>query len=278
MAQSKSTSVDWTAELSASGLRSRYDRPSRFPPVLSVLPVSARLPSPRSLEFFSKPVSHWMSRETAAEEHMPHLSEKTILYAPASHPFREGEISFFLDEAAPHWIAVDERGGEILRVLDGRRTFGDLVSRYASERKLEAGKAWLHVHDFLQACLRASFLSLTPFERPPYEGRERYASPNGLHELWLHTNNSCNLACTHCLVNSGPGETPGLPSVELKRVIAEALAMGVERFYMTGGEPFLRPDIYELIRLITEENGRELIVLTNATLFRGPRGEGLGSL
>jgi len=209
---------------------------------------------------------------------MPHLSEKMILYAPASHPFREGEIAFFLDEAAPHWIAVDERGGEILRGVDGRRTFGDLVSRYACERKLEAGKAWLHVHDFLQACLRASFLSLAPFERPPYEGRERYASPNGLHELWLHTNNSCNLACTHCLVNSGPGETPGLPSVELKRVIAEALAMGVERFYMTGGEPFLRPDIYELVRLITEENGRELIVLTNATLFRGPRGEGLDSL
>ena len=31
----------------------------------------------------------------------------------------------------------------------------------------------------------------------------------------------------------------------------------------------------DLIRLITEESSRELIILTNATLFRGPRGAAL---
>ena len=209
---------------------------------------------------------------------MPHLSEKTIVYAPALHAFREGEIEFFLDEARPHWVAVDPRGAEILRQIDGRRTFGDLVAWYASRKALEAGKAWLHVHDFLQAALRTSFLSLTPLESAPYEGRIRYARPEGLRELWLHTNNSCNLACTHCLVNSGPGESPGLTPSELARVIDEALAMGVERFYMTGGEPFLRPDIYDRIRRISEESGRELIILTNATLFRGARGQELSTL
>lgn len=208
---------------------------------------------------------------------MPHLSEKSVVYAPPFYAFREGETDFFLDEAAPHWVAVDDRGAEILRQIDGHRPFGDLVTWYASRKGLEAGKAWLHVHDFLQACLRAGFLSLAPVGRPPYEGRQRYSQPSGLHELWLHTNNSCNLACTHCLVSSGPGETPGLSSRQLRRVIEEALAMGVERFYMTGGEPFLRPDIDELIRLITEANERELIILTNATLFRGPRGAGLSS-
>ena len=48
--------------------------------------------------------------------------------------------------------------------------------------------------------------------------------------------------------------------------------MGVERFYMTGGEPFLRPDLDALVRRITEDAGRELILLTNATLLRGPGG------
>ncbi|MGH9317830.1 MAG: methyltransferase domain-containing protein [Thermoanaerobaculia bacterium] len=209
---------------------------------------------------------------------MPHLAQKSTVYAPAPFAFREGEIDFFLDAAAPHWVAVDERGAEILQRIDGRKSFGDLVFWYASTKGLEAGKAWLHVHDFLQSCLRAGFLSESPIERPPYDGRRRYAAPSGLHELWLHTNNSCNLACTHCLVNSGPGQTPGLPGPELRRVVVEALAMGVERFYITGGEPFLRPDLEDLARVITEENGRELILLTNATLFRGPRGRGLASL
>ena len=208
---------------------------------------------------------------------MPHLSEKSIVYAPASHAFREGEIDFFLDEQAPHWVAVDARGAEILRWLDGRATFGDLIARYCSRHGLEAGKAWLHVHDFLQSGLRSGFLSLEPVARPPYEGRSMHA-PSALRELWLHTNNSCNLACTHCLVNSGPGQTPGLAPEAMRRLVGEALAMGVERFYMTGGESFLRPDIYDLIRQITEGGERELIILTNATLFRGPRGEGLNAL
>ena len=206
---------------------------------------------------------------------MPHLTEKSIVYAPPLHAFRDADMDFFLDEEAPHWVAVDSRGAEILRRLDGRTSFGALVSWYAARMSLEAGKAWLHVNDFLQPCLRSGFLSLQPFARPAYAGRSAHAAPRGLRELWLHTNNSCNLACTHCLVNSGPGESPGMRGAEWRRVIAEALELGVERFYMTGGEPFLRPDIDDLIRLIAEDSSRELIVLTNATLFRGPRGAAL---
>ncbi len=206
---------------------------------------------------------------------MPHLSERTIVHAPPLYAFREGEIDFFLDEAAPHWVAVDPRGAEIMRELDGGRPFGELVSRYASRRNLEAGRAWLHVHDFVQSCLRAGFLALSPFERPPYAGRLAHAAPAGLAELWLHTNNSCNLACAHCLVSSGPGETPGLPGTELSRIIREAAELGVERFYMTGGEPFLRADLEELVRLVTETLGSDLILLTNGTLFGGPRGAAL---
>jgi MoaA/NifB/PqqE/SkfB family radical SAM enzyme/SAM-dependent methyltransferase len=209
---------------------------------------------------------------------MPHLSEKTVVYAPPLHAFREGDIDLLLDEAAPHWVAVDSRGAELLRGIGEGARFGDLVTAYAGRTGLEAGKAWLHVHDFLQACLRSRFLSLAPLERPPYEGRRRYARPDTLRELWLHTNNSCNLACTHCLVRSGPGGIPGLPAEKMRRVIEEALGMGVERFYVTGGEPFLRGDIEELIRLVTERHGRELILLTNATLFRGPRGRCLDGL
>jgi MoaA/NifB/PqqE/SkfB family radical SAM enzyme/SAM-dependent methyltransferase len=208
---------------------------------------------------------------------MPHLSEKSIVHAPPAHSFRAGEIDYFLDDAAPHWIAVDARASEILRQLDGITPFGELVARYATRLGLEAGKAWVHVHDFLQAGLRAGYLSLSPVVREPYRGRRRYAAPTSLRELWLHTNNSCNLACTHCLVNSGPGESPGSSAAELVRVIEEAAALGVERFYMTGGEPFLRPDIDALIRLVTETLERELIILTNATLFRGPRGGALSS-
>ncbi len=53
----------------------------------------------------------------------------------------------------------------------------------------------------------------------------------------------------------------------LSFVIDAAAALGAERVYITGGEPFLRNDIFDLARHITETRGCELIVLTNA---RGP--------
>ncbi|MEK6684151.1 MAG: methyltransferase domain-containing protein, partial [Nitrospirota bacterium] len=51
----------------------------------------------------------------------------------------------------------------------------------------------------------------------------------------------------------------------------EVSDLGAYRFYFTGGEPFVRKDIFELIEYITQNKKAELIILTNATLFRGER-------
>ncbi len=207
---------------------------------------------------------------------MPHLPESSVLFAPAAiHGFREEDLHFFLDPNAPHWIATDSRGAGIVEGIREGRSLSELVRVHAAREGLEAGKAWLHVHDFVQEALRAGFLFQQPRHDVAYVGRLRFGRPTSLRELWLHPNNSCNLSCTHCLVGSGPGGTPGLGGSAWAHVVREALAEGVERFYVTGGEPFLREDFADLARLVTEEGGRELVVLTNATLFRGPRGAGL---
>jgi len=198
------------------------------------------------------------------------LTERTPLHVPAFHFFQDGEITYALDAEAPNWIAVDDRGAKILREIGAAPvTFGELVSRYASRHQLEAGKAWLHVHDFLAAVNRASMLFDAPVERQPYAGRAAYIEPNGLRELWLQINNACNLSCTHCLVSSGPNGIAGMPAENIVATIDAAAALGIERVYITGGEPFLRRDIFDLAKHITETHGCELIVLTNATLFAG---------
>lgn len=211
---------------------------------------------------------------------MINLAERTPLHLPELHLFEQNDVAFAVDPSAPNWVALDERGRDLLSEV--RRTpglpFGDLVARYASERQLEAGKAWLHVHDFLAALSRADMLFDAPVTRAPYPGRAVLVQPNGLRELWLQINNACNLSCTHCLVSSGPGGIPGLASEEIVATIDAAAALGIERVYITGGEPFLRKDIFDLARHITETRGCELIVLTNATLFAGRVLEQLASL
>ena len=56
-----------------------------------------------------------------------------------------------------------------------------------------------------------------------------------------------------------------LTTAELVRLVNEARELGVQRFYFTGGEPFMRIDIFELIEHVCRES--ELVILTNATYF-----------
>jgi MoaA/NifB/PqqE/SkfB family radical SAM enzyme/SAM-dependent methyltransferase len=53
-------------------------------------------------------------------------------------------------------------------------------------------------------------------------------------------------------------------------VIDQAAELGAERFFFTGGEPFLRADLRALVERVTVLHGRELVILTNATLFDRP--------
>jgi len=88
--------------------------------------------------------------------------------------------------------------------------------------------------------------------------------------LWLYTNFDCNLRCDYCCVRSSP-TTPrralGLSTVE--RVAGEARAAGVEALFVTGGEPFLLPDIVSLVEACVAALPTTL--LTNGMLFTGAR-------
>ena len=203
------------------------------------------------------------------------ITEKTVFHAPAFTRFQVGGLPLLLDAAAPNWAAVEPRALDLLARTDGRATVGSIVADYAAAHGFEAGRAWVHVHDFFREARRANLVAEAPFVREPYRGRLAYGGPEALSELWIHTNNSCNLSCTHCLVSSGPGGIPGLGTEIVRQAIQQAHALGVYRFYFTGGEPFLRKDLPDLIELITKQLGADLIVLTNATLFEGRLKEAL---
>ncbi len=95
--------------------------------------------------------------------------------------------------------------------------------------------------------------------------------------LWLYTNFHCNLQCDYCCVRSSPTAPRrelGLPRVQ--RIAREAAALGVQQIFVTGGEPFLLPDIGEILMACAA--AAPTTVLTNGMLFAGPRGETLQSL
>jgi MoaA/NifB/PqqE/SkfB family radical SAM enzyme len=93
-------------------------------------------------------------------------------------------------------------------------------------------------------------------------------------KLWLYTNYDCNLKCSYCVAKSGPNvprRAIGLNNV--KRLVDEAVELGFEQVFFTGGEPFLLNEIYEMLEYSSARI--KTTVLTNAMLLRGVRLEKL---
>ncbi|OKO83109.1 radical SAM protein [Bradyrhizobium sp. AS23.2] len=95
--------------------------------------------------------------------------------------------------------------------------------------------------------------------------------------LWLYTNFDCNLACDYCCVRSSPKAQRRALGVErVRRIAVEAAELGVDEMFLTGGEPFMLPDIGEIIAVCAA--AAPTTVLTNGMLFAGSRLATLRSL
>ncbi|GAB3125597.1 Rv1681 family radical SAM protein [Glaciibacter psychrotolerans] len=92
--------------------------------------------------------------------------------------------------------------------------------------------------------------------------------------LWMYTNFDCNLACDYCCVRSSPqADRRALGIDRVRQLAAEAVEAGVSELILTGGEPFLLPDLDELVAACTDRLPTTL--LTNGMLFNGNRLERL---
>ncbi|WP_319939623.1 radical SAM/SPASM domain-containing protein [Xenorhabdus littoralis] len=80
--------------------------------------------------------------------------------------------------------------------------------------------------------------------------------------------NACNLACHHCHAASGKRQRDELTSEEIKRAIAELHQNGVIDLTIAGGEPFLRPELPEILEYAHSCQGIYTTVVTNGTLLK----------
>jgi heme b synthase len=77
---------------------------------------------------------------------------------------------------------------------------------------------------------------------------------------------SCNLNCIHCRAAASRGPYPGELSTEKSfQLIDEIAAMSSPVIILTGGEPLLRPDIFDIAAYGTGK-GLRMVMATNGTL------------
>jgi radical SAM protein with 4Fe4S-binding SPASM domain len=101
-----------------------------------------------------------------------------------------------------------------------------------------------------------------------------------------HLTEQCNLRCTHCYQEDTKTGELSLPEIkETITEISEMFSAWAERyevafspsFNITGGEPFLRKDLFDILREI-RGRGYDIYLLTNGTLIDESRARALKEL
>jgi MoaA/NifB/PqqE/SkfB family radical SAM enzyme len=86
--------------------------------------------------------------------------------------------------------------------------------------------------------------------------------------VWFYSNYHCNLACSYCLTESSPeAARRELHPQRIIELAGQAAALGFTDFGITGGEPFLLPEMPALLAELAAL--RPTVVLSNGTVF-GP--------
>ena len=97
---------------------------------------------------------------------------------------------------------------------------------------------------------------------PAKEVKRKYFTESAQIEL----TNTCNLSCLHCFNNSGESHPNELTTQEILSLIDVLSSMGVHKITLTGGEPFLHPDLFKIVEY-ARKAPMTVTIFTNGTLI-----------
>jgi MoaA/NifB/PqqE/SkfB family radical SAM enzyme len=88
--------------------------------------------------------------------------------------------------------------------------------------------------------------------------------------IQIHPTLNCNLCCQHCYSSSAPWKKGGLEVKALVQLLEQATPLGYNVVSLSGGEPFLYPEMEQLVTQ-SKSLGYYNSVTTNATLLQTDR-------
>lgn len=183
------------------------------------------------------------------------MKEKYILPSIIQRFERKGRI-VLINPTIPAWIVTNDVGELLLRLLDGSRTIQE-AEDLAVEGFGENSKEKIHAF-YLNAINSSIFDTI---EKDPHH---RFK----LHIVHLSLSDSCNLNCSYCYAEQRKerGEKH-LTLHDYYNLIDSVLSINRScAFNLTGGEPLLNKDWYDIAKYI-KSNDCECLLLSNGTLI-----------
>ncbi len=93
-----------------------------------------------------------------------------------------------------------------------------------------------------------------------------YSEARYTHTLLWSITGKCNLKCRHCYITSGENRYGEMSAEQCDEVIRQCLEANVNMVALTGGEPLVRKDFWQLVDRLLENHIKILQVFTNGML------------
>ena len=109
----------------------------------------------------------------------------------------------------------------------------------------------------------------TPHNSHPHNDRSAEHKPGEptLRLVAWETTRNCNLSCVHCRASATCGPYTGeLDTTASYKLLDDMATLGKPIVILTGGEPLLRPDIFDIAKYGTEK-GLRMVMAPNGTLI-----------
>lgn len=178
-----------------------------------------------------------------------------------------------LDPDTPNWIILNSMGREIISMCDGKSTLKKIIKTLCEKYGESYKESVENVLAFANEMKEKGFIQESKFPPP-----QRVNKENTLYEsIWINVTNACNLRCIHCHLSSGTPLENELTTEEIYNIISEVKELGVKEIVISGGEPFCRKDILEILEYVRNRCER-VTLITNGTLITEEIAEKLSNL
>lgn len=161
----------------------------------------------------------------------------------------------FVDQNTGAWIRTNHVGYDVLMQCDGTREPADIAREIAALYEVPVELIQPEIESFIKNSLDEEIVFDTASPAAPVRPS---VEPN---TVWFHVTRRCNLSCVHCYAGGSRPLNDELSIGEINAALASIAAVGPYLVYITGGEPLMRPDLWQI-----EPGSLRLRLITNGTL------------
>lgn len=166
------------------------------------------------------------------------------------------------------FFVVNDTGKMILELIDGTKTIDEFVYDFVRTTDIDFEDNYKWIKEFLVDLEKNGAVEFSeaphPCDRIKNIGANDLISP--MHAT-IEVTDKCNLRCKHCYLEASSEKTNMLSLEKFKKILSELESNMVVNVEFTGGELFVNPDIFEILKLAYQKFSI-IGILTNGTILK----------